>query len=154
ILPATMPRVTDAKAHTVPRVGTRSVGKASGSVSQRDEAEGALHFLILTPRLAYEHTSGLPLHLTYLKPEAAGSLFPRLIDRNQKRRGLHFPCASHPCGEINLGVKRDYAIGVGVFCVASRMAVCAHWQSRCAAHSQMLSAAHSQQRPEAAAFLK
>src|SRR5262249_50912579 len=31
----------------------------------------------------------------------------RLIDRNQKRWGHHFPCASHPCGEINLGVKRD-----------------------------------------------
>src|SRR5262249_34520196 len=38
-----------------------------------------------TSRLAYEDTSGLPLHLTYLKPEAARSLFPRLIDRNQKR---------------------------------------------------------------------
>jgi len=44
ILPATMPRVTDAKAQPVPRVGTRSVGKASGSVSQRSEAQGAVTF--------------------------------------------------------------------------------------------------------------
>src|SRR5262249_55439033 len=49
ILPATMPRVTDAKAHTVPRVGTRSVGKASGSVSQRRRR------VAFTPRLAYEY---------------------------------------------------------------------------------------------------
>jgi len=75
ILPATMPRVTDAKAHTVPRVGTRSVGKASGSVSQRDEAQGALHFLILTPRLAYEYVR-IPVELTSLKPEAATKSIP------------------------------------------------------------------------------
>src|SRR4029077_5721059 len=31
----------------------------------------------------------LPLHLTYLKPEAARSLFPRLTDCNQKR-STHF----------------------------------------------------------------
>jgi hypothetical protein len=46
-------------------------------VSQRNEAQSSTY-----ARLAYEHTSGLPLHLTYLKPEAARSLFPRLIDRN------------------------------------------------------------------------
>src|SRR5262249_7938784 len=34
----------------------------------------------LTPRLAYEDTSGLPLHLTYLKPKAAIILFLRLMD--------------------------------------------------------------------------
>jgi hypothetical protein len=28
------------KAHAVPRVGTRSMGRASGSVSQRNEAQG------------------------------------------------------------------------------------------------------------------
>jgi len=39
-----MPRAPDAKAHCVPRVGTRSVGKASGSVSQRNEAQGAVTF--------------------------------------------------------------------------------------------------------------
>jgi len=50
-----MPRVTDARAHLVPRVGTRSVGKASGSVSQRNEAQSSTY-----ARLAYEHTSGLP----------------------------------------------------------------------------------------------
>src|SRR5215510_10359149 len=49
ILPATMPRATDAKAHTVPRVGTRSVGKASGSVSQRDGAQGVSHSWHLRP---------------------------------------------------------------------------------------------------------
>ena len=45
--------------------------------------------MALTPRLAYEDTSGLPLHLTYLKPEAERSLFPRLTDCNQKR-STHF----------------------------------------------------------------
>src|SRR5262249_37598739 len=40
-LPATTPRVTDARARLVPRVGTRSVGKASGSVSQRNGGVGA-----------------------------------------------------------------------------------------------------------------
>src|SRR6516164_5738971 len=75
-----MPRVTDAAAQHVPRVGTRSVGKASGSVSHRNEAQGARRFC-LTPRLAYEYVR-IPVVLTSLKPEAARSLFPRLIDRN------------------------------------------------------------------------
>src|SRR5262249_31353892 len=78
---ATMPRVTDARAHLVPRVGTRSVGKASGSVSQRNEAQRARRFPILTPRLAYEYVR-IPVELTSLKPEAAPSLFPRLVDGN------------------------------------------------------------------------
>ena len=64
-----MPRVTDARAHLVPRVGTRSVGKASGSVSQRNEAQRARRFPILTPRLAYEYVR-IPVELTSLKPEA------------------------------------------------------------------------------------
>src|SRR5262249_32716297 len=76
-----MPRATDAKAHSVPRVGTRSVGKASGSVSQRNAGARSRHFLILTPRLAYEYVR-IPVELTSLKPEAARSLFPRLIDCN------------------------------------------------------------------------
>jgi hypothetical protein len=76
-----MPRVTDARAHPVPRVGTRSVGKASGSVSHRNEAQRARRFPILTPRLAYEYVR-IPVELTCLKPEAARSLFPRLINCN------------------------------------------------------------------------
>jgi hypothetical protein len=64
----------------VPRVGTHSVGKASGRVSQRNEARGARH-LRPTPRLAYEYVR-IPVELTSLKPEAARTLFPRLIDRN------------------------------------------------------------------------
>src|SRR5215813_1346135 len=39
-------------------------------------------------RLAYEDTSGLPLHRRTLKPEAARSLFPRLIDRNQNVQSI------------------------------------------------------------------
>jgi hypothetical protein len=39
--------------------------------------------LALMPRLAYEDTSGTPVTLTFLKPEAARSLFPRPIDRNR-----------------------------------------------------------------------
>ena len=54
-------------------------------MSQRKRRRGAA----FTSRLAYEDTSGLPLHLTYLKPEAARSLFPRLTDCNQKR-STHF----------------------------------------------------------------
>jgi hypothetical protein len=45
----------------VPRVGTRSMGRASGSVSQRNEAQGHIT-LVLAPRLAYEDTSGFPLY--------------------------------------------------------------------------------------------
>src|SRR5215510_7493740 len=94
-LPATMPRVTDAKAHPVPRVGTRSVGKASGSVSQRDEAQGARHFLILTPRLAYEYVR-IPVELTSLKPEAAAKSIPG-TDRSQpKTLGPSFPLRKPP----------------------------------------------------------
>src|SRR5262249_23382134 len=66
-------------------------GKPSSSVSQAQRRRR----VAFTPRLAYEHTSGFPLHLTYLKPEAARSLFPRLIDRNQKRSIHHFP--RKPC---------------------------------------------------------
>src|SRR5215472_9262166 len=36
ILPATVPRVTDARALRVPRVGIHSAGRTSGSVSQRN----------------------------------------------------------------------------------------------------------------------
>src|SRR5215472_16101041 len=90
ILPATVPRVTDARALRVPRVGTHSMGRLPApchSATRRN--------LAIVPRLAFEHTSELPLHLTYLKPEAARSLFPRLIDRNQKRSIHHFP--RKPC---------------------------------------------------------
>src|SRR6516165_11049741 len=49
ILPATVPRVTDARTRAVPRVGTRSVGRTSGSVSQRNAAQGVGHFWYLRP---------------------------------------------------------------------------------------------------------
>src|SRR6516162_820420 len=95
ILPATMPRVTDARAHLVPRVGTRSVGKASGSVSQRDEAQRARRFPIHTPRLAYEYVR-IPVELTSLKPEAARKSIPR-TDRSQpKTAGPSFPLRKPP----------------------------------------------------------
>ena len=49
-------------------------------MSQRNEAQDHIT-LVLTPRLAYEDTSAFPKP-TFFKPEAARSLFPRLIDRN------------------------------------------------------------------------
>jgi len=43
--------LTGATALNVPRVGTRALGSASGSVSQRSVASGAFRKM---PRLAYE----------------------------------------------------------------------------------------------------
>jgi len=43
--------LTGATALTMPRVGTRALGSASGSVSQRSVASGAFSKM---PRLAYE----------------------------------------------------------------------------------------------------
>jgi hypothetical protein len=59
------------------------VGKASGSVSQRNEAQRARRFPILTPRLAYEYVR-IPVELTSLKPEAARKSIPR-PDRSQPK---------------------------------------------------------------------
>src|SRR6266446_8606345 len=58
-------------------------GKASGSVSQRNEAQRARRFPILTPRLAYEYVR-IPVELTSLKPEAARKSIPR-PDRSQPK---------------------------------------------------------------------
>src|SRR5262249_14879727 len=82
ILPATMPRVTDARTRA-PRVGTRSVGKASGSVSQRNAAQGVGHFWYLRPASlrGYVRT---PVTLTFLKPEAATKSIPG-TDRPQPK---------------------------------------------------------------------
>jgi hypothetical protein len=93
ILPVTVPRVNDATAHAVPRVGTHSTGRTSGSVSQRNEAQGHVTF------------ETAPRVLTRIRQDSrctdvveAGSrkknLFPALIDRNQKRLGGHFYCVS------------------------------------------------------------
>src|SRR5262245_35991201 len=114
ILPATMPRVTDARARAVPRVGTRSVGKASGNVSQRNEAQRARRSPILTPRLAYEYVR-IPVELTSLKPEAARKSIPR-PDRSQPktlRSSISLAQTTHAMNKF--GVKRRKAIGVGVF---------------------------------------
>src|SRR6516225_3078665 len=81
-----MPRVTDASTHLVPRVGTRSVGKASGSVSQRNEAQRARRFPILTPRLAYEYVR-IPVELTSLKPEAARKPIPGSVQAQPQTSG-------------------------------------------------------------------
>src|SRR5262249_5336721 len=95
ILPAIVPRVTDASTRIVPRVGTHSMGKASGSVSQRNEAQRERRFLILTPRLAYEYVR-IPVELTSLKPEAARKSIP-LTDRSQpKTFGPSFPLRKPP----------------------------------------------------------
>src|SRR5262249_37544873 len=47
--PCDSPRVTDAPAHALPRVGTLSMGKASGSVSQRNGGVGQPHFRTYAP---------------------------------------------------------------------------------------------------------
>src|SRR5262249_45947525 len=56
-------------------------GKSFRQRVTANEAQRARRFPILTPRLAYEYVR-IPVELTSLKPEAAGSLFPRLMDRN------------------------------------------------------------------------
>src|SRR5215475_13699000 len=86
ILPATVPRVTDARAHVLPAGRHPFDGRTSGSVSQRTGGV-AQHLRPLSLR-GYVRT---PVTLTFLKPEAARSLFRRLIDRNQKRSTHHFP---------------------------------------------------------------
>src|SRR5215467_4028008 len=80
ILPATVPRVTDAKAHAVPRVGTQD----GNSFRQRVTAQrGVRHVrFVLTSRLGLRGYVRIPIELTSLKLEAARSLFLRLIDRN------------------------------------------------------------------------
>jgi hypothetical protein len=66
----------------VPRVGTHSMGSASGSVSQRNGGVGGnLTFSTYAPPSLRGYVR-IPIELTFLKPEAARSLFPRLIDRN------------------------------------------------------------------------
>src|SRR5262249_28669996 len=90
ILPATVPRVTDARAHAVLAGRHPFNGETSGSGSQRHGGVGGM------ARPAYEHTSGFP-GPTYLKPEAARSLFPRLIDCNHHFwRLLSQPCLTPP----------------------------------------------------------
>src|SRR5690348_4820705 len=69
ILPATVPRVTDATAHSA--AGRHPFdGKTSGSVSQRNGDVGRVY---APPGLrGYVRT---PVTLTFLKPEATRSLF-------------------------------------------------------------------------------
>ena len=57
------------------------MGRASGSVSQRNEAQGRLSFDTYAPPSLRGYVR-IPIQLTSLKPEAARSVFPRLIDRN------------------------------------------------------------------------
>src|SRR4051794_36271648 len=81
ILPVTVPRANDATAHAVPRVGTHSMGRASGSrVTAQRRRRGPTLALNAPPSLrGYVR---IPIQLTSLKPETVKSLFPRLIDRN------------------------------------------------------------------------
>src|SRR5215467_13721898 len=76
ILPATMPRATDAKAHSVPRVGTRSMGRLPAACHSATRHNLALMLVWLTNIRQDSHKP------TYLKPEATRSLFPRFIDCN------------------------------------------------------------------------
>jgi hypothetical protein len=70
------------------------MGRASGSVSQRNEAQGHIS-LVLTPRLAYEDRQDSRCADVVEAGSCKKNLFPALIDRNQKRSGNHFPCASY-----------------------------------------------------------
>src|SRR6516225_11036220 len=79
ILPATVQRVTDARAHVVLAGRHPFNGRTSGSVSQRNGDVGATSTYSPLGLRTYVRT---PVTPTYLKPEAARSLFPRLIDRN------------------------------------------------------------------------
>src|SRR6516225_2476201 len=88
ILPATVPRVTDARAHVVLAGRHPFNGKTSGSVSQHNGDVGATSTYAPLGLRTYVRT---PVTPTYLKPEAARSLFPRLIARNQKRSIRHSP---------------------------------------------------------------
>jgi len=56
-------------------VGTRLMGRASGSVSQRDEAQGARRFHTCAPPSLRGYVR-IPVVLTSLKPEAATKSIP------------------------------------------------------------------------------
>src|SRR6266403_405179 len=104
ILPATVPRVTDARAHAVPRVGTHSMGRASGSVSQRNEAQGRLSFDTYAPPSLRGYVR-IPVVLTSLKPEAARKSIPD-PDRSQPKTSRRsFLLRQVECGEIILHVE-------------------------------------------------
>src|SRR4029450_1311110 len=64
------------KAHAVPRVGTRSMGRASGSVSQRNEAQGTSVWYLYAPPSLRGYVR-IPVVLTSLKPEAARKIYSR-----------------------------------------------------------------------------
>src|SRR5262249_7804222 len=71
-----MPRVTDGRARIVPRVGTRSMGRLPAACHSATRHNLALMPAWLTNIRQDSHKP------TYLKPEAARSLFPRFIDCN------------------------------------------------------------------------
>jgi hypothetical protein len=64
------------KAQAVPRVGTRSMGRASGSVSQRNGAQGHISFGTYAPPSLRGYVR-IPVVLTSLKPEAARKIYSR-----------------------------------------------------------------------------
>ena len=85
-----MPRVTDTRAHAVrgsAPVRWEKLPAACHSATRRKEYVTFSTYAAPSLR-AYVRT---PVTPTYLKPEAARSLFPRLIDCNQKRSTHHFP---------------------------------------------------------------
>jgi hypothetical protein len=108
-------RVTDARAHAVPRVGTHSMGRASGSVSQRNGGvRGNLTFSTYAPPSLRGYVR-IP-EPTFLKPEAARSLFPPLTDRNYIFGicdGSKGPYFAPMCGRQRCAVSCDAFVLVG-----------------------------------------
>src|SRR5215831_17533487 len=73
ILPATVPRVT-----THEHRACRGSAPIQWEDFQQRVTAQRRRRVAFTPRLAYEHTSGFPLHLTYLKPEARKKPIPAI----------------------------------------------------------------------------
>ena len=109
------------------RVGTHSTEELP-AVSQRTEAQG----LVLTPRLAHEDTSGLPLADVVEAGSARKILFLRLSDRNQKSSGTH----QLRSNESSCVRERRERTGADVATVAPWMRVIAHSQSLGVAHPE------------------
>src|SRR5260370_17912607 len=93
------------------------MGTASGSVSQRKTRRKARQFRTYIPPGLRGYVR-IPIELTSLKPEAARSLFPRLIDRNyifgicDASKGPYFNFAPM-CGRQRCAVSCDAFVLVG-----------------------------------------
>jgi hypothetical protein len=71
------------------------MGRASGSVSQRNEAQGHISFGTYAPPSLRGYVRISRCADVVEAGSCKKNLFPTLIDRNQKRSGNHFPCTSY-----------------------------------------------------------